>query len=192
MRLELSAAPGEEPITLAQAKTHLRVDHSDHDSLITTLIAAARRMAEERLARRLITQTWIAYFDDFADELLLSGLSPVASITDVKYLAAADGALTVLDPSVYQLIKTAPAKLVEAYDQTWPDARCVPEAVRVTAVCGYGAAAAVPEPIVQWMLIAIGTMYKHAEGIVTGTIVAEVPRNFVDGLLDPYRVLEFR
>ncbi len=53
---------------------------------------------------------------------------------------------------------------------------------------GYEDAAAVPAMIKRWLLVAINTMYENRESVVTGTIVSEVPRTFVDGCLDPYIV----
>ncbi|MBV9418770.1 MAG: phage head-tail connector protein, partial [Alphaproteobacteria bacterium] len=39
MSLQLTTPPATEPITLAEAKTHLKVDTTDDDALITRLIA---------------------------------------------------------------------------------------------------------------------------------------------------------
>ena len=43
--------PAVEPVTVAEAKAHLRVDISDDDTYIGTLITAAREWCEEYLDR---------------------------------------------------------------------------------------------------------------------------------------------
>ena len=58
MTLKLITAPAAEPVLLADAKLHLRVDHIADDDLITSLITAAREAAEHLTGRALITQTW--------------------------------------------------------------------------------------------------------------------------------------
>ncbi len=55
MRATLTVPPAGEPLTLAEAKLHLRVDLSDDDALITALISAAREQAEFLTGQRLIT-----------------------------------------------------------------------------------------------------------------------------------------
>lgn len=66
-RHNLLIEPAIEPITLSEAKTHLRVDFTDDDTLITTLIIVARQAVEEFLGRALITQTWQVFYDRFPD-----------------------------------------------------------------------------------------------------------------------------
>ena len=58
MRVALIQAPVVEPVSLADAKLYLRVDTSDEDTLIGTLIAAARHCVEAATARQLIDQVW--------------------------------------------------------------------------------------------------------------------------------------
>lgn len=65
MPIKLIMAPASEPITLDEAKLHLRVDHADDDTLITMLIGAARAAAESICRRAFITQQWCLYLDAF-------------------------------------------------------------------------------------------------------------------------------
>lgn len=177
--------PSEEPVTLVEAKLHCKVDGSDDDALITALITAMREQAEHRIGRALCTQTLESVLDAFPDAVKLPK-PPTASVTSVKYLDA-DGLLQTLDAVAYTVDKDSePGWVVPAYGLAWPDTRTEPNAVRVRYVAGYGAAAAVPKSIKAWILMAVGTLYSQREGIITGTIVAEVPRDFFAGLLDPY------
>lgn len=189
MALIRIAAPASEPLALADAKAHCRVDHSDDDALITALIVAAREQAEHETGRALVTQTWELVHDTFPEAFVLRK-APIASVTSVKYLDPATGAEQTLDPADTLLDKDSePGYLVPAYGKAWPTARAVPNAVRCRYVCGYGNAAAVPQAIKQWMLLAIGTMYAQRETFASGT-VANLPDRFWGSLLDPYRLYE--
>src|SRR5690242_5035242 len=57
MPYQVTVQPASEPITISQAKRHLRVDWGDDDAYITDLITAARQWCENGLRRALITQT---------------------------------------------------------------------------------------------------------------------------------------
>lgn len=65
MVLKLTTAPAVEPVTLNEAKVHLRVDISDDDELIKLLITAARLNAENVCRRAFVTQKWGLYLDSF-------------------------------------------------------------------------------------------------------------------------------
>lgn len=189
MALIRIAAPASEPLALADAKAHCRVDHTDDDALITALIVAAREQAEHETGRALVTQTWELVHDAFPEAFVLRK-PPVASVTSIKYLDSATGVEQTLDPADYLLDNASePGYVVPAYGKAWPDSYGVPNAVRCRYVCGYGNAAAVPQAIKQWMLLAIGTMYAQRETFATGT-VANLPDRFWGSLLDPYRLFE--
>ncbi len=189
MRLELVTAPAAEPLLLADAKLHLRVSGNSEDVLITRLLKVARRKVEAHTRRVLIEQTWRLFRDDFCRPIVLIDLSPVKSIAQVKYVDAS-GALVVLAPTVYQLIKEAPARLELAYDQDWPTLRGDREGVQIDAVCGYGVdGSAVPDEFLQAMLLIVGHLYEHRED-VSDFQLYEIPSNAAD-LLSPYVVAEF-
>lgn len=65
MPIKLIAAPAEEPVTLAEAKAHCRVDFTDDDALIQMLISSAREAAETITRRALVQQQWKIVADRF-------------------------------------------------------------------------------------------------------------------------------
>ena len=72
MPLQLVTPPAEEPVSLAEAKQHLRVDGGDDDLLIGSLITAARQAAETKTGRQLITARWKLVLDAFPGPLMQS------------------------------------------------------------------------------------------------------------------------
>lgn len=186
--LKLITAPAAEPVTLAEAKLHARVDTSADDSLINVFIAAARQEAEHITGRALITQTWEQVLPAFADAMELH-LAPVASITSVKYLDGA-GAEQTLAGTVYDLIDEAlPPRLVRKTGQSWPATFAADDAVRIRFAAGYGADGTfVPQPIRAWILVRVASLYAQREAFQSGISISEIPGRFTDSLLDPYRI----
>ncbi|HNT63666.1 MAG TPA: head-tail connector protein [Candidatus Desulfobacillus denitrificans] len=188
MTLKLIAAPSTAPVTVSEAKTHLRVDVSDDDTYIDTLIAVATRIAEDRTGRALMTQTWDLLLDAFPAAEIMVGKLPIQSITHVKYydpdsaLQTIDSADYVLDPDVL------PGWVLPAYGLAWPATLDSANVVMVRFVAGYADAASVPAPIRQWILLSVGQLYQQREPVVVGASVAALPRDYCDALLDPYRL----
>jgi uncharacterized phiE125 gp8 family phage protein len=189
MAYKLITAPSEEPVTLAEAQDHCRIDGNEFDALLAgIIIPAVRNAAESETGRALCTQTRELVLDTFPEAFLLRG-APIAAIVSLKYLDTA-GVEQTLNPADYLLDKdNEPGYVVPAYGKGWPASYQVPNAVRLRYTCGYGAAAAVPAPIKQWMLLAIGTMKAQAETI-GDTKQASLPDRFWHRLLDPYRIYE--
>jgi len=65
MPSKLIDGPSTEPISLSEAKTHLRVDIDDDNSLILALITSARQQAEHICRRAFISQQWMVTLDQF-------------------------------------------------------------------------------------------------------------------------------
>lgn len=188
MAYKVVTAPTVEPVTLADAKNHCRVDGTDDDALITSLIVSARESAEHETGRALCTQTRELVLDAFPEAFVLRG-SPIQSVVSVKFLDST-GVEQTLDPQDTLLDKDSePGYLVPAYGKAWPETYPVPNAVRVQYVCGFGGASAVPESIKAWIKLAVGTMYAQRETIGSNQ-TASLPDRFWHRLLDPYRVYE--
>lgn len=157
------------------------------DPLLAALITAARRQAEDITGRALVTQTWTYRLDEFPVAAIGLPKPPLVSIASIKYLDV-DGVLQTMATDDYEVYTSALLGLVTpAYGSSWPNTREVPEAVRVEYTCGYGAAAAVPQEIKQWMLVQIAHWYANREA---SSVVKLEPLPFVDALLDAYRILQ--
>jgi uncharacterized phiE125 gp8 family phage protein len=186
--LVLITAPAVEPVTLAEAKAHLYVTHSDDDALIGAYIAAAREDAEHRLQRALVNQTWELALDAFQDVIELT-MAPLSSVTSIKYTDSA-GVEQTLSTAAYSVDTAAePGAVVPAYGLAWPATRDQRNAVRVRYVSGYGAdATLVPASIKAWIKLRVGALYENRESAVSGQPIQAAPRDFADALLDRHKV----
>ena len=63
MALQLRDGPAQEPVSLLEAKDFMRLDGSEDDVLVSTLITAARIHIETTLGKILITQNWSYFLD---------------------------------------------------------------------------------------------------------------------------------
>jgi uncharacterized phiE125 gp8 family phage protein len=187
MALNRITAPTTEPVSLAEAKLHLRVDDSTDDALIGVLIQAAREAAENHLGRSLMPQVWELTRDAFPadDGELRLRMGPVTGIVSVTYTDTASATQT-LDAAKYSLdAKSLVAWLLPAYGESWPDTLRTANAVTVTYAAGYADAATVPASVKAWMLVQIGHWYANREAT---TERALTPLPFVDNLLYHYVV----
>jgi uncharacterized phiE125 gp8 family phage protein len=188
MTLRLITAPSTEPVTLAEVKANARVDGTEFDSMITLLIQMAREYAESETGRAFITQTWELVIDAFPEKEIKIEKLPISSITYLKYYDE-NGTLQTLDSDDYVLdANVLPGWVLPAYNTTWPTTYDVANAVIVRFVAGYGAAADVPASIRQWIILRASTMVDMNRSINTGNIVTDMPRDYVDAMLDPYRL----
>jgi len=155
-----------EPVSVAQAKEHMRITISDDDTYISILITAAREYCESYTRRALATQTLEYVLDQFPikDSFELP-MSPVQSITSIKYKDS-DGDETTWDSANYILNDDyIPAKVQLAYNIDWPSFTEYPTAaVRVRYVAGHNDSyVALPKRIYQAILILVAEMYEKRE-----------------------------
>jgi len=161
MTLRLITAPSSEPVTLTEAKLYLRVDHNAEDTLITSLIKAAREKGENLSRRAFITQTWEQTEDKFPVTRILDILRPpLISVVFVKYKDSDNAEQnftdyvinTNMEPGVVIFGSTPSASLLEAGALT----------VRFTA--GYGTGSTnVPERVRYLILALIAYWYENRE-----------------------------
>jgi uncharacterized phiE125 gp8 family phage protein len=169
MILTLVTPPAVEPVTLDEAKLHLRIDGDDEDDLISASLTAAREMCELEARRAFTTQTWELALECWPkDDQIVLPRPPLQSVTSIKYLDW-QGVETTINSADY-IVDTAskPGRVWLAYGKCWPSATLRPgPAIRVRYVAGYGAVADdVPQRYRQAILLLLGHYYENREGVV--------------------------
>ena len=197
MGLIQTLAPTIEPISVAEAKNHLRLDSDlvDDDALINILISSARRYGEMLTGRSWITQKWRLQLDAFYSggdmgAIIELDRGIVQSVDSITYLDMGSVQQTMdLTLLAHDLVST-PARISPKFGTVWPVTLPQIGSVQINYTAGYGnAAASVPEGIRQWMFIRVSTLYEHREEVEQVARGKIEPMPFVDGLLDPYKVL---
>jgi uncharacterized phiE125 gp8 family phage protein len=190
MPLILTSGPAAEPIALDEAKAHLRVDGAAEDTLIASLIVTSRLHVEAAVGLALITQSWSWFLDAWPlGPALDLPLRPVQSIAAVRTYDEA-GTPAPLDPATWFLDGAgAPPRLVRQGALAWPKPARIANGIEVAFTAGYGDAAAdVPPPIRQAILVLVAHWYEHRSPLET-TARAEPLPNMVSDLLAPYRTV---
>jgi len=188
-KIVLKTAPASTPITLAEAKAFLRVDSDfdDDNTYITSLISVATQVVEQYTRRRLITQTYNIFYDEFPPYIDLQ-IGEVASVTHIKYYDE-DNTLQTLATDQYDVdTRVRPGRIYQSNTGDFPNTYERPNAIEVEFIVG-GSASDVPAPIVQAIYIIVGRYYENRQDVVMGTQVNELPL-MVEYLLTPYRFLE--
>jgi hypothetical protein len=198
--LTVTTPPASLAVTLAAAKTHLRVDadFAEDDAAITALVRTAADLVGVEADATLVPTTYTLTLDGFPDEgggywnravrragpgpdwlpqrggaAILLPRGPLGAVAQIAYTDA-DGVERTVDPSTYVgRVGSHPARVAPAIGHAWPRSGAVPDCVRVRYTAGY---TAVPDLLAHAVLLTIGTWYENRETAIIGTIVAELPR----------------
>ena len=202
--LVIHTEPASEPITLAEAKSYLRVDSSGDDALITSLIVSARKLCEEHMQRAIMSQTLQLFIDstEEIDQPLWEGMRTgpylnyyknyidlpmptVTTVTHVKTYDDEDNATTFASSNYYVDNAKQPARIVLRTGSTFPTALRVANAIEVKYVTGYSNANSVPEPIKFAIYQVLTYLYEHRGDMYEGKTSLPVTAT---KLLSPYVV----
>lgn len=197
MGLVVESAPTIEPVSLAEAKHHLRVDHSEDDGLIAALIVAARARAEDVTGLALLPTRYRWTFDAFpeTDRLMHLPVGPARAVIAVRYLDAALVQQTLAASSYFSDVTSLPARIrLSPTAAGWPFTAAVPGAVEVEFTAGRDDAAAVPADLRQALLLMVGTWYETREEAAVGPGISAAALPVVagaEGILRRRRLFRF-
>jgi len=211
-RLNIVTPTTVEPITLTRAKQHLKVDVSEDDDYIRSLITVARQSVEQYCRRTFYKQRW-KYSLQYFPNLIEIPMAPCLSVASITYVDLNDVVQT-LSTSVYRAVTGdgGPggngSTITLKYNQVWPSVLTCEAAVNVEFWAGYTNGIInpivdysatnvegdplnlIPAPIKHAMLLWIGSLYENREDVVIGTISSELPGG-VAALLGPNRKVRF-
>lgn len=188
MALVLTSGPLSEPVSLEEVKLHLRIDHTDEDVLLASLVTAARIHLETMLGQCFLTQQWNLVLDHWPNMVtMVLPLGPVQAITAVT-LYDMDNQTTLVDTLDYSLDAISqPARLI------WRGAGARPKpgrnhnGIEISLTVGFGNNAGdVPQPLRQAILLLVAHWYEHREPVGLSADVCEIP-HMVALLTNAYR-----
>jgi len=185
MALKIAVVPADEPVTVAEAKEHCRVDVTTDDATIQGFIETAREVVEVAMRQALVTQTWDLYLDSFpGTDYLELPLPPLQSVTYVKYTTKA-GVLTTFDSASYMVdTYSQPGRIRLKDTYSWPsDELQIVNGVNVRFVCGYGEGVDVPRKLRLAILLLVGHWYENREAVATSGAVPKAIPLAVESLL---------
>lgn len=181
--LKLISAPFDMPVSLAEAKEHLRVDHDDEDATLAGYINAATDRLngpDGYLGRCLTRQVWRLDLAELQGAITLP-LPPCQEVTSVTY-ADRNGDVQTLAATSYRVRGIGDVACITPIG-AWPDTNDA----SITFIAGY---AVTPEPIRAAILLRVGHLYEHRESVVVGESVAGLSLG-EDDLIRNYRVWGF-
>lgn len=164
-----------EPVTLGEARDHLRQQGHEEDGYIGGLLKLAREKVSIEARRQLGSATYRLDTGRFPTGGEIELERPPLQSATLKYYDT-DNALQTLATSEYDVdITTEPGRVLRAFSKTWPATYDRPDAVQVTFVAGYATAALVPAIAKHAIKLTLSHYFENREPVVIGTIAAELP-----------------
>ncbi len=177
------STPVVEPIDLAYAKTFLRVDGTEEDTLIETLIKTARHKVENMIGRTLISRNFIYRCPVTISRCIVLPRPPLLSVTRLTLIAENDQAVDIPNTDFSVTLRGDPAQLSLKSGKNWTDYIAEFMTLEVEFTAGYGVTPEdVPLPIRQAILLLLAHSYEYREMSPSPAMPI-----MVDALLAPYR-----
>jgi len=198
MSLSRITDPTSNCVKVVEAKEFLRIRGSTaEDYLFRSFIKISEDYAENYMKRSIMPQQWRLKLDAIpADDVIELPRGPLSTVsTAVSNFSYYDStnATNAMPTTAYTVdsADTIP-RIYLTYDSSWPSAiRNYKDSINIEYWTGYKNAVSVPEDIKTWVKLRVGAYYENREAFMVGSgnFITELPRSFVDGLLDNHAVM---
>ncbi len=171
-----TVAPTLRPISLDEAKAHLKISGSDEDTIVGIYLDAAINACENKLQTAIMDSRFTLYSRCFSQHLNLQK-NYVSAINSVKYYDS-DGVQQTVTPTDYALQDYRVPNVLyfnEAYVSPTTDTREFP--VEVSFNAGFMAATGVIPNIRSAVLLEVGDRYENRQNEIVGDRIAVVMFN---------------
>lgn len=189
MTLALISGPTTEPVTLAEAKDHCRLESSADDAIVASLITTSRLHVEAALGLALLSQRWKLTRHAWpALGTLRMPLRPVLAVDSIT-VADQDGTRVELDRAswFFENDPRGVSSLRPVAPGRWPEPGIRYGGIAIDFEAGYGRESAdVPGPIRHAILMLVAHWYENREPSAVHTAAATIPSS-ISALLAPYK-----
>lgn len=178
MSIELIVPPASEPVSLAEAKRFLRVDHGEEDSLILNLIAAARGHVESFTGRKCVTRRVIERRDSWAlkpDGYGDLAYTPLVSVHAVMVFDSSAASHSIALENMEFDKQEGRFRFIPG---PAPQVGALFNGVSIEYSAGFGDASAVPEDLRHAILVETAKLYEQrdlTDGVAPVTAALAAP-----------------
>jgi len=170
--LTCTEKPTSLPVTLDEARLHLKEPHEDDNPLILAMIAAATDLCETFTRRQFMTATYEMRLDGFPSMIRVPR-PPLQEVVSIVYSDSA-GSQTLSSSDYIVDTHSEPGRITTTFAGTWPVTYRELNAVTITFKAGWSKVGDVPEALRAAIKLLVGDMYQHRE-VATDKPVNEMP-----------------
>lgn len=173
-------SPAVEPVSLAFAKQHCRVDTDADDIYIQSLISVARQYVEDVLDITICSTVWEVKYDLFPVWAIVLPRLPMLDRAVTVTYRSGDGTYSQLSSATdFQVdASVLPGRIYPQWARSWPATRGDENSVTVRYSAGYGDDGQSAPPIVKHLILLLTAhWYDTRQPAVTGA-PQSVPQTF--------------
>ncbi len=183
MLLRRTVAATTRPVSLSEARDHLRVTGTDEDPLIEGLLGSACDLIGEMAGRVLAQETWAASYAALSGDVVLPK-NPVIAVTGIGYYDLNDAAQVAVLSDFYVFSDPDSTVVRPKSNKQWPNTSTRDDAITITFTVGY---APIPEALRAAILLTIGHLYENRQSVVTGMTATVMPMS-IEHLVGVHRL----